>query len=175
MCGGIIVVPEGQRKTAALRNHRRIDPERIPSGWQHYKRANWHPWCLDYKVKLEKPSAHTLEMWVCAACGTDFEEMERTRAGWRRSMAWASHRTQYAGRFFRCRTPFWRLLESAGFNPDSCLVEADHIKPLWAGGVHQVRNLQILCQPCHKRKTKREARMRADARKGQLPLLGEAG
>ena len=48
---------------------------------------------------------------------------------------------------------------------DRSFGEADHIEPLWAGGEHTPQNFQLLCQPCHKAKTKIEAAQRARARK----------
>lgn len=43
--------------------------------------------------------------------------------------------------------------------------EADHEVPLWRGGSKRKSNVQVLCQPCHKRKTAREAAERARLRK----------
>lgn len=34
--------------------------------------------------------------------------------------------------------------------------ELDHIKPIWAGGDNSDENLQILCPPCHEKKTLEE-------------------
>lgn len=34
--------------------------------------------------------------------------------------------------------------------------EVDHIKPLMLGGKDHLSNLQLLCKPCHKEKTKGE-------------------
>lgn len=53
--------------------------------------------------------------------------------------------------------------------------EVDHIKPLWSLEPHERRelkwwlpfNLQLLCDECHKAKTKREAAVRAALRRGQ--------
>ncbi len=54
---------------------------------------------------------------------------------------------------------------------------ADHIVPLIDGGARTLDNLQTLCAPCHKAKTKREATERAGRRRaakeassGQLAL-----
>lgn len=42
--------------------------------------------------------------------------------------------------------------------------QADHIVPLEDGGKHELDNLQPLCIPCHRRKTGRENRERAERR-----------
>ena len=47
--------------------------------------------------------------------------------------------------------------------PGPC--DVDHIVPLWAGGRHRLSNLQVLCQPCHREKTAREALLRARAKR----------
>lgn len=36
-------------------------------------------------------------------------------------------------------------------------IELDHIVPLWNGGTNREDNLQLLCQSCHKTKTRKEA------------------
>ncbi|MBD3175775.1 MAG: hypothetical protein GF320_11380 [Armatimonadia bacterium] len=54
--------------------------------------------------------------------------------------------------------------------------EIDHKTPLWAGGANHVDNLQVLCVPCHREKTAREAAERAKQRRnpGQTELELEA-
>lgn len=47
--------------------------------------------------------------------------------------------------------------------PGPC--DVDHITPLWAGGRHYLSNLQVLCRPCHREKTAREALLRARAKR----------
>jgi 5-methylcytosine-specific restriction endonuclease McrA len=47
--------------------------------------------------------------------------------------------------------------------------EADHDVPLWAGGEHSVTNIVRRCVDCHKKKTQREARERAERRRGPSP------
>lgn len=43
----------------------------------------------------------------------------------------------------------------------SHVIEIDHIKPLWNGGLDIDVNLQFLCRDCHKIKTAKEATERA--------------
>ena len=50
-----------------------------------------------------------------------------------------------------------KKLRELGFKPRKSLWELDHIVPLIDGGDHELSNLQTLCTPCHKRKTRREA------------------
>lgn len=56
----------------------------------------------------------------------------------------------------------WEKLRAAVFERDgwvcvACgsrdVLEVDHIKPLAAGGTHDIRNLQCLCRPCNRRKS----------------------
>lgn len=47
--------------------------------------------------------------------------------------------------------------------------DADHIIEVYNGGKTELSNLQTLCRPCHKAKTKKLAQDRARARK---PLVG---
>lgn len=52
------------------------------------------------------------------------------------------------------------------------LLEMDHIIPIALGGdEYDLNNLQTLCKPCHKKKTSKEARQFALARKNQKTLL----
>jgi 5-methylcytosine-specific restriction enzyme A len=39
--------------------------------------------------------------------------------------------------------------------------QVDHATPLWLGGTDALKNQRVLCAPCHKAKTKREAAQRA--------------
>lgn len=48
---------------------------------------------------------------------------------------------------------------------DVRLTQVDHIQPLWEGGQDINANLQILCIPCHRKKTATEAGRRAQLRK----------
>lgn len=46
-------------------------------------------------------------------------------------------------------------------NHASIGVAVDHVKPLWDQGSDEDSNKELLCQPCHDAKTKREAKERA--------------
>jgi len=48
----------------------------------------------------------------------------------------------------------------------------DHITEVIRGGSNQLENLQTLCQPCHKAKTRRLAHERALERRGEQELPG---
>ncbi len=48
------------------------------------------------------------------------------------------------------------------------LVEADHIIPKRLGGETSLRNLQTLCKKCHKKKTKKDLKKIAEARKNGI-------
>lgn len=49
----------------------------------------------------------------------------------------------------------------------------DHIKPLWAGGVHGEENLQLVSRDKHREKTAAEAPMRAKADRMGAKFRGE--
>jgi len=49
--------------------------------------------------------------------------------------------------------------------------EADHRIPLEDGGPHHIDNLQVLCVPCHRRKTAAEASARATRRRADRAVL----
>jgi 5-methylcytosine-specific restriction enzyme A len=90
---------------------------------------------------------------VCAACGCDTAKLNRVLAhafGWKRAA-------------------FEKLL---GFKPGQSYWEADHVVEVVRGGTDDLSNLQSLCCPCHKAKTRTLhaalARERRDARRGLL-------
>lgn len=41
----------------------------------------------------------------------------------------------------------------------------DHVLPLWVGGRDAIRNARVLCETCHKEKTKKEAALRRTVRR----------
>ena len=61
-----------------------------------------------------------------------------------------------------------RYFEATGDRePENVYLEDDHIKPIALGGdEYDLKNRQTLCCKCHKRKTARESKLFAMARKG---------
>lgn len=39
-------------------------------------------------------------------------------------------------------------------------LQLDHIKPIGQGGKHHISNIQVLCDTCHREKTKKEMHLR---------------
>lgn len=121
-------------------------------------------WCSDRC--LESPrlhftpriSASTQDSGVCRICGIDavaFRERVRVllrHAARGQSPRWARIRDRVTGILVRNGWP-------TVFDRDWW--DADHIIPLWEGGVHAPSNIQTLCVPCHKAKIRLEARRRA--------------
>ena len=144
-------------------------------------RATWHPACVDeYRIQ-SWPEATRTAAWqqdrgVCQGCGRDLlaemlrlvgqrvtDELARTAGVSRiyRFRTWADQaRLHGAVRYTLAREDHRRLVAW----------QADHRVPLIDGGSKGRDNLQVLCDSCHKQKTAREARARADARRGQMVL-----
>lgn len=85
---------------------------------------------------------------ICAECGRDCKLVKRIfdRVG--------SSILKYEWRD-RSLHPYYMVMRYFGFTPYKHTWEADHIVELRDGGEHLLENLQTLCIPCHKRKTKR--------------------
>ncbi|MBS1793640.1 MAG: HNH endonuclease [Acidobacteria bacterium] len=86
---------------------------------------------------------------VCALCGCDTEKMQRIRkhaqsSSWR----WRTDEGIYVNSFTENEEIFRR------HERNGSLWEADHILEVVNGGKHALDNLQTLCVPCHKEKTK---------------------
>ena len=106
------------------------------------RRRRWHPACVE---EYNRSDPREARRWVrkrdrgfCASCGLD------TYALRRRVRGRGSH----------------RKLRELGFQPRRSLWELDHILPLVEGGGHEPSNLQTLCVPCHREKTRKEAAQR---------------
>lgn len=147
---------------------------RPPPGLQLYRRATWHPACFEawrwradakwalWQLQREDPR--------CRSCGVDLDELRRRADAWR-SAAWRACRDLRERAF----TLDWRVegalveaprraLQARGYSrPGDSWAELDHVVPLWAGGTSDRENLQVLCQPCHRDKTRLEARLRGKA------------
>lgn len=50
--------------------------------------------------------------------------------------------------------------------------ELDHITPLILGGEHRETNLQLLCKPCHKAKTKLDVKLKAKVSRVRSKHIG---
>ena len=50
--------------------------------------------------------------------------------------------------------------------------ECDHVIPLILGGEHRESNLQLLCKPCHKLKTKLDVKLKAKVARVRKRHLG---
>jgi 5-methylcytosine-specific restriction protein A len=50
--------------------------------------------------------------------------------------------------------------------------DCDHIIPLILGGQHRETNLQLLCKPCHKSKTKLDVKLKAKVARVRKRHLG---
>ena len=125
-------------------------------------------WCSDecFDAYYSVVSSSHLRMLVyrrdkgiCAACGLDCEELERTVNN-------MNHEGSKAAK---------KVLRENGFNVYSggygiySLWDADHIEPLDEGGSSwEMLNVQTLCHPCHKAKTAEQASRRGKQRQ----LLG---
>lgn len=120
---------------------------------------------------------------VCAACGRDTLRAQRIH-GSVTNHAWSRVRLGHLPSRYRLppelneRVARWngvaRLIAQAyglvGLTNRDWW-EADHIQERVRGGLNEMQNLQTLCLRCHKRKTARLARERADERRGRIALI----
>jgi len=109
---------------------------------------------------------------ICAACGCDTLKIGRVL----RFAAMSKYRTEsvnnvFVGMFLYGEgSPIRRILH---YNPSRSYWEADHILEVVRGGEFSLENMQTLCVPCHKQKTAKLARERAQERRASKarPLL----
>lgn len=122
-------------------------------------------WCSKACVKefLIRCSADSLrravfdrDKGVCACCGADTEQIKRIMShaqhgydklthGLIKHSGWQDWPSYVIGLVF----------QRVGFNQSKTLWEADHIKEVCNGGEGSLENIQTLCVPCHKAKTKK--------------------
>jgi 5-methylcytosine-specific restriction endonuclease McrA len=97
----------------------------------------------------------------CRPCAiAHFKQYERERAP--QHNAARRDRLQYGnGAAARLRTTLRPQTPCAGCGAIGFRLLADHIKPLWAGGLDVDENVWPLCDGCHDAKTAQEARLRA--------------
>lgn len=133
-------------------------------------------WSADAKGKVFKRDNHT-----CVKCGANNEsnfEWRKRFFAWARSWTggnlpkgihtvgvfkqWFNEKT---GKYTTCGEHY---RETTGDKePGYVQLEDDHIKPIALGGdEYDLKNRQTLCSRCHKRKTARESKLFAAARKG---------
>lgn len=119
-------------------------------------------WCSQACVDefLMRSSAETMrrhmfrrDKGICVACGCDTEKLQRVL-----------RLVRFSG------SERWRLFRKLGFNEGRALWEADHIIEVCNGGETHLDNMQTLCVPCHKQKTRKMHADRARARRGKQPL-----
>jgi 5-methylcytosine-specific restriction endonuclease McrA len=110
------------------------------------RRRRWHPRCVDAYNATDprelRRRVRRRDRGRCAACRLDTYELKRRMKG--RGM--------------------WSRLREKGFVRRRSLWELDHIVPLIDSGSHDLSNLQTLCVPCHRKKSARESRHRAQRR-----------
>ncbi len=107
---------------------------------------------------------------ICAACGLDTIALRRKYDALYR---WLLKR-QHVG-FRRLRRAFLERHSIPYGRQDSDWWDADHVVPVEDGGGEcGLPGYQTLCIPCHKRKTARQAREKAERRRGQVALEIEA-
>lgn len=117
-------------------------------------------WCSKECVKefLIRSSAQSLrravferDKGVCACCGADTEKIKRVA--------------------YHAKADIWETYRAMGFNWNrhQTLWEADHVLEVSAGGETSLDNIQTLCVPCHKAKTKKMHADRKFERTGIRP------
>ncbi len=153
-CAGAILHPEGHKKAG-----------------QPNTRRTWHAECATKYLVATQSQAQRNACWArdqgkCAACRVVAIGL-RFRRGPTVYM-WGYQTGEYC--------PVWPVRDDRW--------DADHIRPLWSAPADValderdawfgLENLQTLCRACHKAKSAREARRRADERRPALPLLARA-
>jgi 5-methylcytosine-specific restriction protein A len=83
---------------------------------------------------------------ICAKCGRDCKLVKRVMDRVGSSVL----KYQFKGNLH----PYFYVLQAVGFEPFKTTWNADHIREVRHGGTHDLDNLQTLCLPCHKEKTK---------------------
>lgn len=112
---------------------------------------------------------------VCAKCGMDTQRLKRILRFVHQSLRILLGESSWGDAFWFNR----EMTILYGVNPwrqinEQCKWEADHIVEVVSGGEPYLSNIQTLCVPCHKGKTKQQAgeraQLRRDAKRELLPL-----
>ncbi|MFN7929866.1 MAG: HNH endonuclease signature motif containing protein [Blastocatellia bacterium] len=109
---------------------------------------------------------------VCAKCGCDTgylrKFLQKHIADWPQRRK--SKRNEKG--FYEIADAYDDLLRQMGFNTHNYdLWEADHIVEVVRGGTNDLTNIQTLCHPCHKEKTRLLAKERAQERRDNKRTL----
>lgn len=130
------------------------------------RRHSWHPRCADTIQAAIFPGSAIRwtirrQRGVCATCPEVLANRRESEGEWERKT--------YG-------SVYWDILPRA--------IEIDHVVPLWRVATFEASrqtlrwwlpgNLQALCVPCHRAKTKREAAERAEFRAPQIALFSRA-
>lgn len=107
---------------------------------------------------------------VCAECGCDTKRLEVVI--WAAEISYQELCCERGPVYGWARADIWRAVFSPlGFNQDTSLWEADHVVEVVNKGETSLENIQTLCVPCHKAKTKRMHAELKEARTGIKPRL----
>jgi hypothetical protein len=135
----------------------------------------------DWRDKRRFPARKAREALLvldprCAECGIDLVELEERkrvaleaceRARWFAILK--GHRGPWEVEHLHKQSPrnlVHAALLAMGFKkPKGSLVEVDHIRPLWAGGVDSIENMEARCQPCHAKISRHQSKVRAAAKR----------
>lgn len=110
---------------------------------------------------------------VCSRCGCDTGKVLRVASYAAESYQEIGQREVY---YRWANVAVWSVFVGLGFNSEASLHlwEADHIVEVVRGGDSCLENMQTLCLPCHKGKTKQLAGERARDRKGARTVVQSA-
>lgn len=105
---------------------------------------------------------------ICAKCGCDTGKLQRILDHAIASQEELGTPPEYAV-FGWWTQRVWAFFTRLGFNEGCSLWEADHVVEVCNGGATALDNMQTLCVPCHKEKTRQMHANRKQARTGIAP------
>jgi 5-methylcytosine-specific restriction endonuclease McrA len=119
-----------------------------------------HTWKIRSSPSYAREQVFLRDKGVCAVCKLDTEKL--------REILYAI-RIQ-SEEHYQQLTVLYRLKYGFGFNLAAHFFEMDHILPVaQGGGSCGLENLQSLCLPCHRDKTREQMRAKRLRRKGRHP------